>query len=184
LEEIAAVTARDRILIAARHTRDAQMIEIPDKVVALLDAVRALDVIKVPYALVGGVAVGIHSGLPRATEDTDLAVFSTVDRGAVTTALTAAGFGLVGESDHSGNFRHSTGEPIHLVYDAACNAMIERAECFEARGVSIRIVSKDDLIAMKERAAADPRRRRSTALRDQADVELLRGDGFEPHDEW
>ncbi len=67
LEGIAAVTARDRTLIAAHHKGDAHMVEIPDKVVALLDVVRALDSIKVSYALVGGIAVGIHSGVPRAT---------------------------------------------------------------------------------------------------------------------
>lgn len=184
MEAIAAVTTRDRILIAAHREGDTQMIEIPDKVVALLDAVRALDETNVPYALVGGIAVGIHSGVPRATEDTDLAVCSTVDRRLVTTAFTAAGFAVVSAADHSAIFQHSTGEPIHLMYDAAFNPMIERAERFEARGVSIPIVSKDDLIAMKERAAADPRRRRSTALRDLADVELLRGEGFEPHEEW
>src|SRR5216117_174912 len=45
-----------------------------------------------------------------------------------------------------------------------------------ARGRPLRdvpIVRKDDLIAMKERAAADPARRRSLALRDRADVDLL-----------
>jgi len=43
---------------------------------------------------------------------------------------------------------------------------------------------KSDLIAMKERAAADPARRRSKALRDRADVELLRGDVPDPDEGW
>jgi hypothetical protein len=43
---------------------------------------------------------------------------------------------------------------------------------------------KSDLIAMKERAAADPAHRRSKALRDRADVELLRGDVPDPDEGW
>ena len=46
--------------------------ESPDKVTALLDAARTLAALGAPYALIGGVAVGIHSGVPRATLDTDL----------------------------------------------------------------------------------------------------------------
>ena len=60
LEEIAAATARDRLLIAARRGRGAHMQEAPDKVAALLDTARALDAIAAPYALIGGVAVGIN----------------------------------------------------------------------------------------------------------------------------
>jgi hypothetical protein len=54
--------------------------------------------------------------------------------------------------------------------------MIERAEPLEVTGTRIRVVTTADLIAMKERAAADPTRRRSKALQDRADIELLRGD--------
>ena len=52
------------------------MEETPDKVAALLDAVRALEGAGIAHALIGGVAVGIHAGVPRATLDTDLAVTS------------------------------------------------------------------------------------------------------------
>jgi len=48
----------------------------------------------------------------------------------------------------------------------------------------VRIVRKADLIAMKERAAADPSRLRSKTLRDRADVELLRGDVPDPDEGW
>jgi hypothetical protein len=37
---------------------------------------------------------------------------------------------------------------------------------------------------MKERAAADPARRRSKALRDRADVALLSGDVPDPDEGW
>ena len=152
------------------------MADTPDKVGALLDAVRALEGAAIPYALVGGVAVGIHSGVPRATADTDIAVRSTADRSRVTTTLTQAGFQHSGDFQHSMNFRHASGEPLRVVFAPAFDSMIHRAEHFTAIGTSIAIVGKDDLIATKQRAAADPARRKSKALRDQADVELLRGD--------
>ncbi|MBI2217318.1 MAG: hypothetical protein HYU51_08480 [Candidatus Rokubacteria bacterium] len=41
-----------------------------------------------------------------------------------------------------------------------------------------------DLIAMKQRAAADRGRRRSKALQDQANIALLRGDVPDPDEGW
>src|SRR6266566_4893106 len=155
LEAISRASARDRVLIAMRRGGGAGMVETPDKVAALMDATRALGAMGAPHALIGGVAVGVHSGVPRATADTDLAVFSTLDRSAVIQALIGAGLRPTGEFSHS-------------------------AERLRVAGVDVPIVRKDDLIAMKERAAADPARRRSKALRDRADVELLRGDVPDP----
>jgi hypothetical protein len=62
--------------------------------------------------------------------------------------------------------------------------MIERAEEFDVAGTSILVVRKEDLIQMKRRAAADPARRKSKRLRDQADVELLLGDVPDPDEGW
>lgn len=160
------------------------MQEAPDKIAALLDTARVLESCGVAFALIGGVAVGIHSGVPRATADTDIAVLSTVDRAAVVRALTAAGFRFVGEFQHSANFRHASGEPVQLAFDPACDSIIQRAEHFVVANVPVPIVRKADLIEMKQRAAADPARRRSKALRDQADVELLRGDVPDPDEGW
>ena len=67
---------------------------------------------------------------------------------------------------------------------AGFDPMIDRAEPFDVAGARIRVVTTPDLIAMKERAAADPARRRSKALQDRADIELLRGDVPDPHDGW
>ena len=99
-------------------------------------------------------------------------------------ALSDAGFGLVGEHQHSLNLRYASGEPVQASMDPVFDEMIERAEEMDVAGVTIRIVTKTDLIAMKERSAADPRRRRSIALRDQADIELLRGDVPDPDEGW
>src|SRR3989442_13339891 len=96
LEAISRVSARDRLLIAMRRGGGAGMVETPDKVAALMDATRALAAIGAPHGLVGGVAVGVHSGVPRATADTDIAVLSTLDRRVVIQPLVGAGLRLPG----------------------------------------------------------------------------------------
>ena len=178
------MTARERALITAYRGRGGEMEETPDKVSTLLDAKRVLDALRVQHALIGGVAVGVHSGVPRATLDVDVAVLSTCDRSVIARAMTEAGFRLVGEHAHSANFRHPSGEPVQLAFDPAFAAMIERAETFEVAGARVDVVRKDDLIAMKRRAASDPGRRRSKALRDQADIALLLGDVPDPDEGW
>ena len=157
--------------------------EAPDTVAALMDATRAFAAMGAPHALIGGVAVGVHSGVPCATADTDIAVLSTLDRRTVIQALVDAGLRLMGEFAHIANFRHASGEPVRTVFDAGFDPMIQRAERLRVAGVDVPIVRKDDLIAMKERAATDPARRRSKA-RDKADVELLRGDVPDPNEGW
>ena len=155
-----------------------------DQLQALLDLVAALDDAAIPYALIGGIAVGIHSAQPRATVDVDVAVTSSVARPDLIEALSAAGFDLTGEFPHSLNFRHASGEPVQVSLDPPFDLMIERAETVSVGDVSVCIVGKDDLIASKERAAADPGRRRSKALRDEADIALLRGDADGPDEGW
>jgi hypothetical protein len=182
LDLISRLTAREQQLIAWK--RGAAMDEAPDKVAALVDAVRALDGLGAPHALVGGVAVGIRSGVPRATIDTNVAVRSTIAAGSIAEALTDAGLRLTGTFAHSLNFRHRSAEPVQIVVDPAFDEMIDRAEALEVGGVRIRVVTTADLIAMKERAATDPARRRSKALQDQADIALLRGDVPDPNEGW
>jgi hypothetical protein len=67
-------------------------------------------------------------------------------------------------------------------------AMLRRGRMDEADKVAALrdavVVTTWDLIAMKERAAADPATRRSKALRDAADAALLRGDVPDPDEGW
>jgi hypothetical protein len=175
-------TKRERILIAAH--RGEGMDSPGDQLTALLDAANALSRASIPYALIGGIAVGIHSQVPRATQDIDVAVPSTASREAIITALQSQSFELVGEFPHSLNLRHPNGERVQAAIDPLFDEMIERAEQVVVGGTSIHIVTAADLLAMKERAAADPARRRSKALRDQADIELLRGDVPDPDEGW
>jgi hypothetical protein len=182
LEAIDRLSARERARIGAEE--EGGEMAGADKVAALRDAARALDAIGAPHALIGGVAVGIRTRVPRATLDTDLAVRSTVERRRVVEALAGAGFVVRGEFAHSVNFRHASGEPLQLVFDPGFDAIIDRAEPLDVAGITVRVVTTDDLIAMKQRAAADPARRRSKALRDEADVALLRGDVPDPDEGW
>jgi len=184
IEAIARLSAREwSVILAARDGSD-DMGNVPDKAAALLDVSRALADAGVAHAVIGGVAVGVRSGVPRATLDTDLAVRSSVARESVVAVLVSAGLTVRGEFEHSVNLRHASGEPVQIVQDATFDAMIDRAELVELGSIRVPVVITDDLIAMKERAASDPARRPSKALRDRADVALLRGDVPDPDEGW
>lgn len=155
-----------------------------DQLEALLDLARSLTASGIPYALIGGIAVGIHSASPRATADIDVAVPTSVDRAFLVSALEGRGFRLRREFPHGVNFLHPNGEPVQVAADPGFDPMIERAEQVEVGRIAVAIVTKEDLIAMKERAATDPAQRPSKALRDRADVEMLRGDVPEPDEGW
>jgi hypothetical protein len=170
--------------MAALPGEGERMAEAADKALALLEAVRVFESLGAPYALIGGVAVGLHAGVPRATLDTDFAVHTSHRGARLLAAFAAEGFALRGEHSHSVNFRHSGGEPVQLAFDESFDPMIDRAEVLDFEGTALRIVTRADLIEMKSRAAADPGRRRSKALRDRADVELLRGDVPEADEGW
>jgi len=183
LIEIDRISKRERRLIESHQGEGSRVDTEAEKLAALLDTARALEAASLPYALIGGLAVGIHSGTPRATLDVDLAAL-TSQRATVLTALQSAGLRKTGEFAHSVNFRHASGEPVQVAFDPGFDAMIERAEDFDVAGMRIRVVLREDLVAMKERAASDPARRKSKRLRDQSDVELLRGDVPDPDEGW
>jgi hypothetical protein len=184
LNEISSIAARDRRLILAYRKDVSAVTNEPDKIGALIATVRALKEAGIRCALIGGVAVGIHSGSSRASVGVDFATEATIDRQRVIETLERAGLRKTGELLHSCNFRHRSGEPVQLAFDPSFDPFIARAERFDVEGTSVAIVRKDDLITMKQRAAEDPARRKSKRLRDQADVELLRGDVPDPDEGW
>lgn len=155
-----------------------------DKLAALIDSVRALEAAGIRYALIGGLAVGVHAGVPRATLDIDFAVHLAKGREKAVQALESAGLTKTGDFTHSVNFRHASGEPVQLAFAPEFDTMIDRAESFDVGGTRIAIVRKEDLIEMKRRAARDPARRKSKRLRDEADVALLLGDIPDPDEGW
>ena len=188
LRAIARVTSRERFLVRCAPTADthpaAQVADTADKIGALLDAVAVLDASEVRYALIGGVAVGLHTRVARATVDVGLAVDSAARGDALVQALTTGGFELRGEHAHSVNFVHASGEPVQLAFDPAFDEPIKRAVVVRIEGQEVRVVTRPDLISMKRRAGNDPSRRRSKALCDLADVQLLLEDPVEPHEGW
>ncbi|HEY1694258.1 MAG TPA: nucleotidyl transferase AbiEii/AbiGii toxin family protein [Polyangiaceae bacterium] len=184
LRTIAAVTHREQALDAGRPRYPGDVTGAPDKLGAIDAAAAAFRDAGLAYALIGGVAVGIRSGVPRATLDVDFAVSTTTDLGAATAALEARGFRRTGVFAHSMNFVHASGEPLQLAFDPLFDPMIARAEPVRFGALELVVVTREDLIAMKRRAAADPARRRSKALRDQADIALLEGDVPGPDDGW
>lgn len=111
-----ALTARERSLMGESMQPEAQLI-------ALLDAAQALEQAQIPFALIGGLAVGIRSGIPRATIDVDLAVLTTAPRERLTRALEGAGFSQRGTFAHSINFRHRSGEPLRVAFDPGFDPM-------------------------------------------------------------
>jgi hypothetical protein len=107
----------------------------------LVDTARALIAATIPYALIGGIAVGIHSGAPRSTLGMTIAALVSSGRARVVMTLEGAGFRKTGEFAHSLNFRHPSGEPVQVAFDPAFDAMILRAECFEVGATSVRIAT-------------------------------------------
>lgn len=179
-----AATEREQVLVALQKGYPGTVSELPDKLSAIRTATAAFHDDGVPYALIGGLAVGIRSGVPRATLDVDFAVPSSIDRGRLITLFSARGLRLMGQFAHSINFEHESGEPVQLALDASFDPMIERAETLDVGELTLRVVTREDLIAMKRRAAEDPARRRSKALRDQADIALLEGDVPDVNEGW
>ena len=180
---IVALTRREQALTGRRSYAD-PVVQAPDKLGAIQAAEAAFRDGHVSYALIGGVAVGIRSGVPRATLDVDFAISTSVDREAVSEVFAHAGFRRTGSFAHSLNFVHASGEPVQLAFDAAFDPMIARAERVRFGELELVVVTLEDLIAMKRLAAADPGRRRSKALRDEADIALLLGDVPGPNEGW
>lgn len=104
LETITRLTARERLLVGSLRGTPGD--ESADKLAAPAEVVRALDRLGASHAG-GGVAVGLRSGVPRATVDTNIAVRSTVPQRSIIETLTGAGLRLTGTFAHSLSLRHS-----------------------------------------------------------------------------
>ena len=178
-----AAEARDRLAVGyaldrlwgetmGRPDRDSK--ETPLRLVAEL-----LEREGVAYALIGGVAVQLHTVEPRSTLDIDLAVtrYADVPRA----ALLAAGFEHTGRHEHSDNWRAPGRGPVNLrtaiqfsaedvgIADAVAHATIVELD----RGLRLRVATVADLIVLKLAAAEEPSRRPSKREHDVADVLAL-----------
>ena len=175
------MTARDILVTssalsaAGRHlTEGGSVTHGESQIDALVGAVKALEREGIRAVLIGGLAVGVRSGVPRATIDVDLAAPSRTERSQVVKALVESGFTHQGSHEHSENFIHTTGEPVQVALDPEMDDSLDRAEPIAIAAETVFVVTTGDLIAMKERSGKDPGRRRSKALRHLADAALLR----------
>lgn len=157
---------------------------LPDELEAIAAAVSVFDELGLPCALIGGIAVGVRSGVPRATLGVHFAIPTGTEQNTLARGLEARSFRRGGTFAHSMNFVHESGEPIQLAFDPEFDDMITRADALVLDALEGRVVTREDLLVMKRRAAADPGRRRSKALRDQADIALLEGDVPTPDEGW
>ena len=117
---------------------------------------------RVPYALIGGVAVQLHTQEPRSTLDIDLAVptYAHVPRA----ALLEAGFDHTGRHDHSDNWRAPGPGPLKRrtavqfsAEDEGLADAVEHASIVDLDGgVRLRVATVADLVVLELAAAAEP----------------------------
>lgn len=138
---------------------------------AILALARVFAEAKVPYAIIGGVALQVHQTEPRTTLDIDVAVttYAQIPRA----QLEAAGFTRTGQFSHSENWVGPDGTPVQFTDDPALAEAIRHAEQVALEDVHLRVIGRADLLHEKLRAASDPARRRSKRLQDLADVQAL-----------
>jgi hypothetical protein len=138
---------------------------------ALRTLARVLEEARVPWAIIGGVALQIHHAEPRTTLDVDLAVDSCeqIPR----RQLEAEGFQFRGRFSHSENWIGPDATPVQFTDDPVLAGAIGRAQVVEIEGARLRVIQRVDLLHEKLRAGADPARRRSKRLQDLADAQSL-----------
>ncbi len=173
-ERLATAYALDRLWSETMGLPDGDSKEGPLRLVAQL-----LEREGVPYALIGGVAVQLHTEDPRTTLDIDLAVptYADVPR----QALLAAGFEHTGRHEHSDNWRAPGSAPLKQrtavqfsAEDEGIAEAVTRASVVSLEGgVPLRVASVADLIGLKLAAASEPARRPSKRAHDVADVLAL-----------
>jgi hypothetical protein len=148
------------------------------KEVPLRLVTKLLETAGVPYALIGGVAMQLHSQEPRSAPEIVLAVRTYADVPIET--LTSAGF------EHAGRLAHGdtwlapgTGSPEErtvLKFSAEEDSLVgavERACIIDLDGMRLRLVTAPDLIALLLAGAEDPKRRPSERRQDLADILTL-----------
>lgn len=145
-----------------------------DKESAILEVARVFDEAGVPYALMEGVAVQIHTEDPRTTLDLDIALRRKEDLPSV--LLPAAGFKYEGTFRFSDNWRapgpgsRRERTAVQFSADPLTAKAVEGAGSVRLGGVEIPVVSPKDLVLLKVAAALEPRRRRTKRVTDYGDI--------------
>jgi hypothetical protein len=130
------------------------------------------------YAVIGGVAMQLHSQEPRTTLDIDLAVprYALIPRD----ALIKAGFSHEGRQEHSDNWRAPgpgpRAERTAIQFsseDVGIESAVARARVVDAGGYQLRLATPGDLLVLKLAAAEEVRRRPSKRRQDLLDIITL-----------
>ncbi len=144
----------------------------------LREVIAVLEATGTPYALIGGMAMQLHSAEPRTTLDIDLAVRSFAE--VPHDALVEAGFSHEGRHAHSDNWRAPGTGPRALrtpvqfsAEDVGIEQAIARAQGVDAGGFRLRVAGPIDLLVLKLAAAEEPTRRQTKRLQDLTDIVLL-----------
>jgi hypothetical protein len=148
----------------------------------LRTVVSVLEASGIPYAVIGGIAIQLHSMEPRTTLDVDLAVrfFSDIPR----EALGKAGFEHEGRFPHSDNWRAPGSGPRaqrtaiqFSAEDVGIEGAIARARSVDAGGFTLRVAAPPDLLVLKLAAAEETTRRLVKRRQDLLDI-LTLAEGF------
>lgn len=140
--------------------------------------VAVLEATGTAYAVIGGVAMQLHSREPRTTLDIDLAVrrFTDIPRD----ALVAAGFVHEGRYAHIDNWRAPGCGPAaqrvavqFTAEDVGIADAIARAQVLRAGDFALRVAAPSDLLVLKLEAAEDRARRPSKRRQDLVDIVTL-----------
>lgn len=148
-----------------------------DKESAILAIAHIFGEYGIPYAIMGGVAVQIHTSEPRTTLDLDIALRSQDD--VPVDALRAAGFLHEGVFRFSDNWRAPGDAPrkqrtvVQFSADDLTAQAVAGAGVVTLGGVEISVVSPRDLVLLKIAAAKEPRRRHSKRISDYGDIVRL-----------
>jgi hypothetical protein len=148
-----------------------------DKESTILAIARIFDKVGIPYAVMGGVAVQVHTQEPRTTLDLDIALKTKGDLPAA--ALLAAGFKHEGTFRFSDNWRAPGPGPkkertaVQFSADDLTAEAVDNAGTVTLEGVKISVVSPRDLVILKVAAALEPRRRQSKRITDYSDIVRL-----------
>jgi hypothetical protein len=130
---------------------------------------------RIPYAIIGGMALQVYVEDPRTTVDIDIAVRSREE--IPRSELERLGFKHTGSFEHYENFRSPDKIMVQFSAEPECAGVVHRAVVHDALDREICFITPVDLVRAKLRAAEDPARRTSKRFIDFADIKTL----FEEH---
>lgn len=134
---------------------------------------------RVPYGLIGGLAVGFFA-VPRATRDIDL-LLRKEDLPRVDRLLLRFGYRLQSRNQEFSRYVNAHRERVDVdvqhAFRSESRSILRRARMHDIAGteLSLRIVQPEDLIGLKVQAAASNRDRRLGDLTDIQNVAAARG---------